>query len=183
MTTVQRDCPDCPDPCRDRHRQIWDLIYRVRDAAGGIKGLVHRYAEQIAPGAQGPSTGAWRTHEQAYYDQRRSLRNEVKRYRNTRTDNGRGGRDPCPDTPLLVEAEAWANEPAPSPAQWEANNPQGMSTLERVGWGALGVLGIVATGVAILSPFDGPAGDVVLGAATAAAWRRALASGARLAVP
>ena len=44
MTVILRDCPNCPDPCNERHKKIWDLLYRIRDAAGGIKGLVHRYA-------------------------------------------------------------------------------------------------------------------------------------------
>jgi hypothetical protein len=174
MTVILRDCPNCPDPCNERHKKIWDLLYRIRDAAGGIKGLVHRYAEQIAPGAQGPGTAAWRTHEQAYYNDRRGLRTEVNRYRNSRVDNGRGGKDPCPDTPLLAAAEEWMNKPAPTAAEWQANNPAQMSKWERVGWGVLGVGGIVVTGIAILSPFEGPAGDIAAGAATVEAWRRAI---------
>jgi hypothetical protein len=180
--TVSRDCPNCPDPCKDRHGKIWDLLYRVRDAAGGTKGLIYRFAEQIATGAQGPGTSVWKGHEQAFYNDRRALRTEVNRYKNTRTENENGGKDPCPDTPLIAEAEAWANKPAPTAAEWEANNPQGPSTLARIGWGALGVLGVVATGVAIVSPFDGPAGDIALGAATAAAWQRAFATAGAVAV-
>lgn len=111
MRTVQRDCPTCPDLCQDRHARIRDLLYRVRDAAGGTMGLVHRYAEQIAPGAQG-----------------------------TRT-------------------------------------------LAPVARGVMGVWRSVATGNAILSPFEGPAGGLMVGAATAAAWRRALPGAARVVVP
>lgn len=55
------------------------------------------------------------------------------------------------------------------------------SNLERLGWGALGVIGVGVTALAILSPFEGPAGDIAAGAGTAAAWSRALGGAATLA--
>lgn len=174
---VLRSCPNCPDPCKDKHEKIWDILYRVRDAAGGAKGLIHRFAEQIAPGAQGPGTSVWAGHQTAIENGKRELVKELKRYKNTWAEDENGNKEPCPDTPLIAEAREWAKMPVPSAADWEANNPQAPSTLARVGWGLLGVAGIIGTGIAIVSPFDGPAGDIALGALTAAAWRKALATG------
>lgn len=172
MTAIQRDCPNCPDPCKDRHQKIWDLVFRQRPGGDGTKGLFYRFAEQVAAGAQGPGTQVWATHQKAIREQQVSLRRELDRYNNTRW--GRGDDDQCPDTPLIAEAREWARKPLPSDADWEANNPAEMSTLERVGWGALGVVGVAVTAVAIVSPFEGPLGDTVAGAATLAAWKRAI---------
>lgn len=48
--------------------------------------------------------------------------------------------------------------------------------------GALGTVGIVATGVLMLSPFERPVGEIAAGAGTFAAWQRALFGASRLAV-
>jgi len=68
--------------------------------------------------------------------------------------------------------------PAPEPV------PTWRKVGKVVGYGALTVVGVVATGVAILSPFDGPVGDVAAGAGTLAmASRTAAAWAALFAVP
>lgn len=46
----------------------------------------------------------------------------------------------------------------------------GPSALKRVGYFGLGVVGVVGTGLLLLSPFEGPAGEVVAGAATISAF-------------
>ena len=55
MTTSPGDfCYDCnPDSprCRQLRQEIYDMIHRERTGSGGTKGLVHRFAEQVARGA------------------------------------------------------------------------------------------------------------------------------------
>lgn len=168
MTEIMRDCPNCPDPCRERHGLIWDLIYRVREAREGIKGLLHRYNEQIT-GANGPGTEIYRTHRIQYYNQRRQLRTELRRYRNTYTDNGAGGRDPCPETELTQEAQAWVNREHPAEDAWEGpggETPFPWRVAAGIGAGILGVGAVIAAFV----PLDGPAGEYILGSGAVALW-------------
>ncbi len=187
MAGIMRDCPDCPDICQDRHRKIYDLLYRVRDAAGGAKGLVSRYAEQIAPDASGPGTSVWKGHERAIRNQQTQLKKELRRYDNSRVENDQGGKDPCPPPPLIQEAREWAERPVPTAAEWEANNPRLQSMRDTgqlnnpspsvgdqvlYGVGAI-ILGIGA-GLAFLCPLDGPLGEVALGSGAVGLW--ALAS-------
>lgn len=176
MTTIQRDCPNCPDPCKERHGRIFDMLFGVRDELGNLKykGLIQRFQEQVAPGAQGPGSSGWLGHETQIIEKQASLRKEVGRYDRSWNTDENGNKGPCPDTPLIAEAKRWMDMPFPIAADWEANNPAEMGTLERVGWGLAGAAGIAVTGALILVPFDGPVGDYASGLLTAEAWRRAI---------
>lgn len=118
MGEILRDCPNCPDPCRERHRLIWDLIYRVRDAAGGIKGLMHRFNEQVT-GANGPGSEIYRTHQIQYHNQRRQLRSERASVAIPAMTAGRAGAILTPETELTQEAQEWVERAHPSAEQWQ----------------------------------------------------------------
>jgi hypothetical protein len=176
MTTIQRDCPNCPDPCKERHQTIFDLLFREKDETGGTKGLVHRFAEQIAKGAQGPGTKSWIGHETAIVEQQARLKKQIRGYKGHWVDHEDGSRGPCPDTPLTVEAEKWADKPVPTAAEWSQNNPTNANGSSRMALGiGAGVLTIGAIG-ALLFPFDGPVGETVLGTAALGAWQQALSN-------
>lgn len=172
MAEIKKECPNCPDPCKERHNLIWDLIYRVREAAGGgMKGLLHRYNEQVT-GANGPGTEIYRTHRVQYHNQRRQLRSELRRYRNSYNDNGRGGKDPCPETELTQEAQAWVERDHPSEEAWEGPGGETPFPLKIVAGAGAIVLGVGAV-IAAFIPFDGPLGEVALGSGAAALWTTA----------
>lgn len=50
---------------------------------------------------------------------------------------------------------------------------ESLGTWEKVGWGALGVLALIGAGVLVLSPFEGPVGEIALGTAAAALFAKA----------
>ncbi|WP_161634070.1 VRR-NUC domain-containing protein [Sulfitobacter noctilucae] len=50
------------------------------------------------------------------------------------------------------------------------------SLLSRIGWGALGTVAAIGTAIMAIVPLDGPAGEIALGAGTAAAFGRAFAA-------
>lgn len=117
MTTSPGDfCYDCnPDSprCRQLRQEIYDMIHRERTGSGGTKGLVHRFAEQVARGASGPGTTSWANHEQAILNQQRGLRDRLEEFERRR----------CGPPP--PNAWSWATRPVPTAAQWEENNLEG----------------------------------------------------------
>lgn len=76
-------------------------------------------------------------------------------------------------------------EPATVPAAKPAEEEEGAwgKALSALGWSAVTVLGAAATVVAILSPFEGPAGDIAAGTGTAVAAARAAQAWRALAAP
>lgn len=134
----------------------------------GRKGLVHRYNEQVL-GKNGPGTEIWDNHTKSYNNDRRELRKEIRRYRNSWNDNGRGGKDPCPETELIKEAEEWSRRPAPTKDDHKGPEGDAPFPLRLVAGIGAGVAGVAAL-VALVSPFDGPLGEMGFGAGAAALW-------------
>lgn len=120
MTTTVAPCsappPEDEDLCARLAREITQMIHRDKHACGdgGVHGLVYRYAEQIAAGAAGPGTETWRTHDKAFREQQKGIRNRLDDFNR----NNCGSRVPLPQ-----EAWKWATRPAPSEAEWRVNNP------------------------------------------------------------
>ncbi len=133
-------------------------------------GLPNRFSRMLADNAVSSGIEAHKTQIEA---QQRGMQEALRMY----DDNG------CPPGGKPARVDEYARMAPPTQADWEAKHGRPMpeySTMQRIGWGAVGVAGIVATGVAILSPFDGPFGDVAAGAGTAAAWSRAFNLGRTL---
>ena len=136
-----------------------------------MKGLLHRFNEQVT-GANGPGTEIYRTHRIQYHNQRPQLRCELRRYRNSYNENGRGGRYPCPETELTAEAQEWVDREHPSEDAWEG--PPGETPFPwRIVAGAGAVVAGVGVVIAFFVPFDGPIGEVALGSGVAALWATA----------
>jgi len=131
------------------------------------RGLKERYFDQIH-GAQGPGTTGWDNHEKAFLQRQVYLISLMTAYQ-----TWCGGGPPMP--PGVWE---WAYKPAPTPQQWKGPAP---SSSINWGWG-LAAVGLTAlTVVAVISPFDGPAGDLAAGSAAAGAWARVFGGGMALA--
>ncbi|WP_219727964.1 hypothetical protein [Tabrizicola aquatica] len=100
--------------CQCLADKINELVNRSKaPGAGGTRGLVERFAQQVAPGAQGPGTTGWINHENEIRTQQDTLQQHLDEH------DGRG----CPPGGLPAGARSWANKPVPSPADWQANNP------------------------------------------------------------
>lgn len=69
---------------------------------------------------------------------------------------------------------------APFPVEEKENQGAWGSFGSAVGWGALTVIGVVATAALLISPFDGPVGEAAAGSATLASGARAAAAWKRL---
>ena len=79
--------------------------------------------------------------------------------------------------PPPAGAWEWAYRAVPQPSQWVKPVAQ-TSFWSKLGWSAA-ALGLTAlTVVAVVSPFDGPAGDVAAGSAAVGAWGRVFAGAA-----
>lgn len=90
----------------------------LRNKAGGsgTRGLISRFAQQVAPGAQGPGTTSWINHENEIRQQQKTLQEHIDEY------DGRGcGGSPGEGVP--VDARRWATRPVPSASEWGGNNP------------------------------------------------------------
>ncbi|MDY6994173.1 MAG: DUF4150 domain-containing protein [Pseudomonadota bacterium] len=127
------------------------------------RGVKERYYDQIY-GAQGPGTQGWINHEIAFIERQAYLIKLMNAYR-----TWCGGGPPMP--PDVFE---WAYKKAPTPQQWQGPQVVPSSSIDwgKVGWGVAAVGLTALTVVAIVSPFDGPAGDIVAGSAAAGAWGR-----------
>jgi hypothetical protein len=127
-------------------------------------GLPNRFARMLSPDAVASGVAS---HAAQIEAQQRGMKEAIQAHE----DNG------CPSGGMPARAKEYANKPAPTVADWEALHGSPMpqySTMQKVGWGILGTAAAVGTVAAVISPFDGPAGDIGMGALTGALWRRAL---------
>lgn len=86
-------------------------------------------------------------------------------------DNGCGGGAPAHAEWPAMRERTLGDAYGEYENNWGQAMPAGgPSALGRVGWAALGVVGVVGTGVLLLSPFEGPFGEAAAGAATVSAF-------------
>ena len=89
--------------------------------------------------------------------------------------NGCGGGSPAHAEWPVMKERTRTDADAEYEGNWGQPRPAGgPSMLERVGWGALGVVGVVGTAALVLVPFDGPFGEAAAGSATLGAFGMAL---------
>ena len=163
LAAAKKGKPDCPA-----------LLNRINEVLNGNKdagtsaqrGLKERFFDQIN-GKNGPGTKGWEGHQTAFLQTQTELITLLIAYA---TWCGTG-------PPPPAGAYEWAYRAAPKPSEWI--NPAAQTSF----WSKVG-LGVVAVGltgltvVAVLSPFDGPVGDVAAGSAAVGAWGRLFATSA-----
>ncbi len=185
--------PKGPNDCAQLLAQIILIIGEgILGKTNGVRGLAERMAQQKtgagapnAPLDRGPNpqirlypqgSNAWMRHDDEINTQQESLRKHLDAYR----DFCKGGPPPPPN------ARSWVTKPRPQPLEWTGPAPITRSTgitWGQVGWG-LAAVGLTAlTVVAVISPFDGPAGDVAAGSAAIAAWGRVFGAAALAGAP
>ena len=118
--------PGLPNPpgestCQRLSREIDEMVNRNKrlDLGRGTHGLKHRFAEQSAKGATGPGdpSGVWERHDTQIKKDQKGLRSRIKLFKKYGCGKGGDGGDPIP-----VDAEEWANKPAPTAGDWNKNN-------------------------------------------------------------
>lgn len=155
--------PDCPALLA----KINEVLNGNKDAGTSAqRGLKERFFDQIN-GKNGPGTPEWDGHEIAFLLRQAELLKLLIAY-----VTWCGGGPPPP-----AGAWEWAYKKAPLPSQW-VKPVSNMSFWSKLGLGVAAVGLTALTVVAVVSPFDGPVGDVAAGSAAAGAWGRLLAGAA-----
>jgi len=164
LAAAKKGKPDCPGLLA----KINEVLNGNKDAGTSAqRGLKERFFDQIN-GRNGPGTKEWGGHEIAFLARQAELVTLLVAYA-----TWCGGGPPPP-----AGAWEWAYKLAPQPSQWVNPVAPTSSFWSKLGWGvaAVGLTGLTA--VAILSPFDGPVGDVAAGSAAVGAWGRVFAGAA-----
>lgn len=163
LAAAKKGKPDCPA-----------LLDKINEVLNGNKdagtspqrGLKERFFDQVN-GKNGPGTKEWDGHEIQFLLRQAELLTLLFAYA-----TWCGGGPPPP-----AGAWEWARRPVPQPSEW-IKPVAPMSFWSKVGWG-VAALGLTAlTAVAVISPFDGPVGDVAAGSAAVGAWGRVFAGAA-----
>jgi hypothetical protein len=118
-------------------------------------GLVNRFLRMLGPDAVQSGIPE---HQGAIERQQQALREGLDMY----NDNG------CPSGGIPAATRQYAYAKTPTVEDWEKLHGKPMparSTLERWGWGLLGVGSLIAAGVLLFVPVDGPAGEAAAGLA------------------
>lgn len=163
--------PKGPTECAKLLERIKTIIGEgMTGKKDGIRGLEERFAQQItgegsptAPMDRGPSSdfpngsNSWTRHDREIQRQQESLKKHLDAY-----DNNCGGGPPPP-----LNAREWVTRTRPAPSQWTGHVA---ATGVSVGIVATAIGLTVLTAIAVLSPFDGPVGDIAAGTAAAGAW-------------
>lgn len=171
------------DACDALFERIEDLVGQGRTGKkNGIRGLEERFQQNTSGGTHGAhgapnapadrpdGTNSWQRHDEEIGRQQKDLDNKINEYD-----------DKCrpPGPPIPVPIREWVRKPRPVPNDW--TGPKWVPTSrtvetgsrgigERIGWGILGGLAVVGAAAMFVVPFDGPAGELVLGAGAAAAF-------------
>lgn len=104
-----RECTG--NACQCLADKITEYITANKTGGSGTRGLISRFAQQVAPGAQGPGTTSWINHENEIRQQQKTLQEHIDEY------DGRGcGGGPGEGVP--VDARRWATRPVPSASEW-----------------------------------------------------------------
>jgi uncharacterized protein DUF4150 len=164
LAAAKQGQPDCPALLN----KINEVLNGNKDAGTSAqRGLKERFFDQIN-GKNGPGTPEWTGHETAFLLRQAELVTLLVAYATYC-----GGGPPPP-----AGAYEWAYRTAPQPSQWVKPVANTSGFWSKVGWGAA-ALGLTAlTVVAVVSPFDGPVGDVAAGSAAVGAWGRVFAGAA-----
>jgi len=164
LAAAKQGKPDCPALLN----KINEVLNGNKDAGTSAqRGLKERFYDQIN-GKNGPGTPEWQGHETAFLAMRAQLLSLLIAYA-----TWCGGGPPPP-----TGAYEWAYKAAPKPSEWVKPAAPTSSFWSKLGWGAA-ALGLTAlTVVAVVSPFDGPVGDVAAGSAAVGAWGRVFAGAA-----
>lgn len=135
----------------------------------GMRGVKERFWDQVY-GAIKPGEEGWQTHEDQFLDMRDQLRDFLKMH-----DLWCKGGPPIPS-----DAWEWATKKAPTEKDYKGRPVTEASSSSGFNWGwGLAAVGLTAlTVVAVISPFDGPAGDLLAGSGAATAWARAFGTAA-----
>ena len=165
--------------CEELLEKINDLLngyYNKKDPSkstspNNTKGVKQRFFEQIY-GAIKPGETGWDEHNNAF----KGIRDRLRKYLEALDDF-------CDDKDPPSDGWEWATRRVPVPADYlgPVTTTAPRSIWSRIGWGLAGAGLTVVTVVAVISPFDGPAGDILAGSGAAAAWARAFGTAGSLA--
>jgi Domain of unknown function (DUF4150) len=163
IAAAKKGKPDCPELLK----KIDEVLNGNKDAGTSAqRGLKERFFDQIH-GKNGPGTKEWDGHQTAFLLRQAELAALLIAYA---TWCGTG-------PPPPAGAWEWAYRAAPKPAEW-VKPVAPMSFWSKLGWGVAAVGLTALTVAAVVSPFDGPAGDVAAGSAAVGAWGRVFAGAA-----
>lgn len=142
------------DICTCLAEKIEELLNNVTSHASGTKGLKQLFQEQTQRGAGAPGSSTWNVHDQKFRQQQQNLRDHLDEY-DSRNCGGGGG------SPVPADARAWSTRPAPSEADWNANNAyQGVTGSVAgdvaAGAGAVGLGYLIYRGVRMLPSLAPP---------------------------